>query len=50
MIDAVKIMLKLDGVELEDIVKMTSVNPAKQIGLFDRKGVLKLGRMLILYC
>ncbi|MEK4298262.1 N-acetylglucosamine-6-phosphate deacetylase [Oceanobacillus sp. FSL W8-0428] len=44
MIDAVKIMLKLDGVELEDIVKMTSVNPAKQIGLFDRKGSIETGK------
>ncbi|WP_339283180.1 N-acetylglucosamine-6-phosphate deacetylase [Oceanobacillus sp. FSL K6-3682] len=44
MIDAVKIMLKLDGVEIEDIVKMTAENPAKQVGIFDRKGSIDAGK------
>lgn len=44
MIDAVKIMLKLDGVEFEDIVKMTAENPAKKVGIFDRKGSIEVGK------
>ena len=44
MIDAVKNMLKLDGVTLQDIVKMTAVNPAKQVGIFDRKGSVEVGK------
>lgn len=44
MIDAVKVMLKLDGVEIEDIVKMTAENPAKQVGIFDRKGSIEAGK------
>lgn len=44
MIDAVKIMLQLDGVKLEDIVKMTAENPAKQVGIFDRKGSIEVGK------
>ncbi|GIO23422.1 N-acetylglucosamine-6-phosphate deacetylase [Oceanobacillus sp. J11TS1] len=44
MIDAVKNMMQLEGVELTDIVKMTSVNPAKQVGIFDRKGSIEVGK------
>lgn len=44
MIDAVKIMLNLDGVEITDIVKMTAENPAKQVGIFDRKGSIEVGK------
>jgi len=44
MIDAVKMMLKLDGVTLQDIVKMNAVNPAKQVGIFDRKGSVEVGK------
>ncbi|WP_077601548.1 N-acetylglucosamine-6-phosphate deacetylase [Oceanobacillus sojae] len=44
MIDAVKVMLKLDGVKLTDIVKMTAENPAKQVGIFDKKGSIEIGK------
>ncbi|WP_047984493.1 N-acetylglucosamine-6-phosphate deacetylase [Ornithinibacillus californiensis] len=37
-------MLKLPGVRFEDIITMASVNPAKQLGVFDRKGSLKEGK------
>lgn len=44
MIDGVKNMLSLEGVTLEDVIKMASVNPAKQINVFDRKGSIKEGK------
>ncbi|MFD1064418.1 N-acetylglucosamine-6-phosphate deacetylase [Oceanobacillus locisalsi] len=44
MIDAVKNMLKLDGVTLQDIVKMTAENPARQVGIFGRKGSIEVGK------
>lgn len=44
MIDGVRNMLNLDGVTLSDVVKMASVNPAKQIGVFDRKGSISVGK------
>ncbi|WP_245832939.1 N-acetylglucosamine-6-phosphate deacetylase [Oceanobacillus timonensis] len=44
MIDAVKNMLQLDGVELQDIKKMTAENPAQQVGIFDRKGSIEVGK------
>lgn len=31
-------MLKLDGVSLTDIIKMTAVNPAKQLNVYSKKG------------
>lgn len=31
-------MLSLDGVSIEDVIQMASVNPAKQLGVFDKKG------------
>lgn len=37
-------LLKLDGVSLQEIVKMASMNPAKQIGVFDRKGSITVGK------
>lgn len=37
-------MLKLDGVAIEDIIQMTSVNPAKQLGVYDRKGSISVGK------
>lgn len=37
-------MLKLDGVVLTDIVKMASVNPAKQLRVFDKKGSIEQGK------
>lgn len=40
----VQMMLGLDGVTLGDVVQMASVNPAKQIGIYDRKGSIKEGK------
>ncbi|BDH61866.1 N-acetylglucosamine-6-phosphate deacetylase [Lysinibacillus sp. PLM2] len=37
-------MFKLDGVSIQDIVKMTSGNIAKQLGIDDRKGVIAEGK------
>lgn len=44
MDEAVKNIKKLTGVTLKDIIKMTAVNPAKQINIFDRKGSITLGK------
>ncbi|GGH82389.1 N-acetylglucosamine-6-phosphate deacetylase [Pullulanibacillus pueri] len=37
-------MLALEGVTLSDIIQMASINPAKQIGIFDRKGSIAVGK------
>lgn len=39
-----RIMLSLEGVTIEDIIKMASINPAKQIGVYDRKGSIAKGK------
>ena len=44
MINAAKNMRSLEGVGLTDIIQMTAVNPAKQIGVYDRKGSLAVGK------
>jgi len=44
MIDAAKNMLSLDGVDLSDIIQMATVNPAKQVGVYDRKGSIAVGK------
>lgn len=44
MVDAVKNMLSLDGVSMKDAIQMASINPAKQIGVFDRKGSIAVGK------
>lgn len=44
MDDGVRIMLSLEGVNFEDVIKMASVNPAKQVGVFDRKGSIAKGK------
>lgn len=41
---AAKLMLELDGVGWHDIIRMASVNPAKQVGMFDRKGSIAKGK------
>ncbi|RXJ02176.1 N-acetylglucosamine-6-phosphate deacetylase [Anaerobacillus alkaliphilus] len=41
---AVKQMLIYTGCSLRDIVKMTAENPAKKLGVFDRKGSIALGK------
>jgi N-acetylglucosamine-6-phosphate deacetylase len=37
-------MLALRGVEFEDVIKMASSNPAKQLGVFERKGSITEGK------
>lgn len=44
MDQGVRQLLRLPGVGFEDIIKMTSANPAKQIGYFDRKGSIEEGK------
>lgn len=44
MDDGVRRMFGLNGVSLHDVVKMASVNPAKQIGIYDRKGSITVGK------
>jgi len=44
MNEAVKNMLTFTDCTLADIVKMTSVNQAKQLGIFDRKGSISAGK------
>ncbi|WP_339213846.1 N-acetylglucosamine-6-phosphate deacetylase [Ornithinibacillus sp. FSL M8-0202] len=40
----VKQMLKIQDVCLEDVIKMASTNPAKQLGVYDRKGSIDKGK------
>ncbi|MFC4076382.1 N-acetylglucosamine-6-phosphate deacetylase [Salinithrix halophila] len=42
--DAVKNMIRYAGCTLEDISYMTAVNPARQLGVFDRKGSIAPGK------
>src|SRR5690625_2478082 len=52
MINAAKNMRSLEGVGLTDIIQMTAVKPAKQIGVYDRKGSLAVGKdadVLLIY-
>src|SRR5699024_1342094 len=44
MIDCVRNMLKIEEVTLRDIVKMTAVNPAKQLHIYDKKGSITVGK------
>ncbi|WP_102026572.1 N-acetylglucosamine-6-phosphate deacetylase [Salirhabdus sp. Marseille-P4669] len=44
MNEGAKRMLGIAGVTLENIVEMASVNPAKQIGFFERKGSIREGK------
>ncbi|WP_085991633.1 N-acetylglucosamine-6-phosphate deacetylase [Oceanobacillus senegalensis] len=44
MDDAARRMLGLDGVDLHDVVNMASINPAKQIGVYDKKGSITTGK------
>jgi N-acetylglucosamine-6-phosphate deacetylase len=42
--DAVKKMMAFTGCSLEDIIRMAAWNPAKQLGLLDRKGSIRTGK------
>ncbi len=44
MRDAAKRMLELNDADIRDIIKMTAVNPAKQVGVYDRKGSITKGK------
>lgn len=44
MRDAAANMMKLADVTIYDIMKMTAENPAKQIGVYDRKGSITIGK------
>ena len=41
---AVKNILTYTGCSLEEAVEMASVNPAKQLNVFDRKGSISVGK------
>ncbi|MFC2949756.1 N-acetylglucosamine-6-phosphate deacetylase [Virgibacillus sediminis] len=42
--DGAKRMLGLEGATLEAVTQMASANPAKQLGMFDRKGSIAVGK------
>jgi N-acetylglucosamine-6-phosphate deacetylase len=42
--DAIKNFITYTDCSLEDIIKMASVNPAKQLNIFDRKGSISVGK------
>lgn len=44
MNDAVKQMLRLNGVTINSIIEMASMNPAKQINMYDKKGSISVGK------
>lgn len=44
MIDGIKNVIKFLNISLEDAVQMATVNPAKQLGLYDRKGSIEVGK------
>lgn len=44
MIDSVKNMLSFTDLNLHDVIKLASVNPAKQARVFNRKGSITVGK------
>ncbi len=44
MVDGFKNMLRFTKATIEEVVQMTSTNPAKELGIFDRKGSLAAGK------
>ncbi|WP_182199700.1 N-acetylglucosamine-6-phosphate deacetylase [Paraliobacillus salinarum] len=44
MIDAAKNMTEFTEAEIQDIVQMTAVNPAKQLDIYDQKGSISIGK------
>lgn len=44
MDEAIKNMVRYVDADLEDIVQMASVNPAKRLGVYDRKGSIEFGK------
>lgn len=44
MIDSVRNMLNFTTLELQDVIKLASVNPAKQAHVYNRKGSITIGK------
>ena len=44
MVDGAKNMIRYTAAELEHVVEMAAINPAKQLGVYDRKGSLEVGK------
>lgn len=44
MKDSLKNMMKFAGLTLEEAVKLASENPARQLGIYDRKGSIAVGK------
>ncbi|QDP41292.1 N-acetylglucosamine-6-phosphate deacetylase [Radiobacillus deserti] len=44
LIDGARNMMDFTGAALQDVIKMTSENPAKQIHVFDKKGSIEIGK------
>lgn len=44
MNEAIRNFIDITGANIQDIIKMSSENPAKLHGLFDRKGSIKVGK------
>lgn len=44
MKDSLKNMMEFTGISLEEAVKLASENPARQLGIFDRKGSIAPGK------
>lgn len=44
MRDAMINMIEFSGCSLEDVIYMTAINPAKQLGVTDRKGSINVGK------
>ncbi|MBM7690958.1 N-acetylglucosamine-6-phosphate deacetylase [Peribacillus deserti] len=44
MVDSVKNMLHFTDLELADVIRLASENPAKQLGVYDRKGSIAKGK------
>ncbi|HLR52099.1 MAG TPA: N-acetylglucosamine-6-phosphate deacetylase [Candidatus Avamphibacillus sp.] len=44
LVDGAKNMLLLNEVSLHDVIKMASINPAKQLNVYDRKGSIAKGK------
>ncbi|MFD2629180.1 N-acetylglucosamine-6-phosphate deacetylase [Oceanobacillus kapialis] len=44
MRDGAKQMLEIEGVTIKEVIEMTSVNPAKQLNLYHRKGSIAVGK------
>ena len=44
MNDACKNMIHYTNCTMQDLIKMTAENPAKELGIFNRKGSIQVGK------